>query len=119
MKEEKTSHTSFLESNKKVRGTKLGNDYEKEVLKNELDRREKEHKLKPNEQRYEKFQKNVLLTDGQKIELIAQTVDQLARERLAELRHERELTEQSRLKQSLEPKLKLTIPKRSGFGPGL
>ena len=76
MKEENVTY-ELLEGNKKVRGAKLGTDYEKEGIKDELDRREK-HRNSTKTKNVTKNSKNGLLTDSQKIELIAKTVDQLA-----------------------------------------
>lgn len=109
----------LIEAKKKVRGTKLGKDYEKEGLKNELDRREREYKLKPSEERYGKFKERL---DDRQSKNRTHSTDRRPisdRERLAELRHERELTKNSRHEQSLEPKPKLTIPKGRDFGPSL
>ena len=109
----------LLESNKKVRGTKLGNDYEKEVLKNELDRREKEHKLKPNEQRYEKFKERV--ADGQS-ENRTHSPNRRSisdRNRLADRQYEAELAEQPSLAERNKPAIEPTNPKPIDFGPSL
>lgn len=109
----------LLEGNKRVRGTKLGIDYEKERIKNELDRRERNQKLAPNEQRYQRFKER--LADGQS-ENRTHSPNRRPisdRERLAELRHERELAEQSRLAERNIPDVKPTIPKNIDFGPKL
>lgn len=110
----------LLEGNKKVRGNKLGTDYEKDVIKHELDKREREHKLKPNEERYKKF-KERLATDGQSENRVDSTNRRSIsdRERLAEFRHEGELAEQSRLAERHIPDVKPTIPKSIDFGPKL
>ncbi|WP_299515780.1 relaxase/mobilization nuclease domain-containing protein [uncultured Rummeliibacillus sp.] len=109
----------LLEGNKRVRGAKLGADYEKDVIKNELDRREKARKLEPNEERYDKFKER--LADGQP-EDRTDRPDRRAisdRARLAELRHERELTDESRLAERNLSDVKPTIPKTIDFGPKL
>lgn len=117
----KNATYELLEGEKKVRGTKLGTDYEKDVIKNELDRREKERKLEPNEERYEKFKGRLKTTDGQSKNRVDSTNRRPIsdRERLAELRHERELAEQSRLEQANQPKIEPVRPKMPDFGPKL
>lgn len=111
----------LLEGNKKVRGSKLGTDYEREVIKNELDKRERTIKLEPNEERYGKFKKRLQTADGQSENRIDRTNRRPIsdRERLTELRYERELAEQSRLEQSTQPKIEPVRPKMSDFGPKL
>ena len=109
----------LLEGNKRVRGEKLGTDYEKEGIKDELDRREKAHKLEPNEERYEKFKER--LADGQS-ENRTHSPNRRSisdRNRLADRQYEAELAEQPSLAERNKPAIEPTIPKPIDFGPSL
>lgn len=115
----KNATYELLEGNKRVRGAKLGADYEKDVIKNELDRREKARKLEPNEERYDKFKER--LADGQS-ENRTHSPNRRSisdRNRLADRQYEAELAEQPSLAERNKPAIEPTNPKPIDFGPSL
>lgn len=110
----------LLEGNKRVRGAKLGTDYEKDVIKNELVNRQKQ--AIKQERKQDLFQKlKERATNGQPENRTNRSNRRPIsdRERLAELRYEGESSKQPRLEQRNEPKIERTIPKNSHLGPKL